>query len=196
MIELDYRSATNAAYNVLQYYDGTFPEIKIFCVIKKFSNIRICPYSIVAQRMRVSLKDFTYQYTSSEHGFTVADYRKNRFIIYYNDQKDGKTIKFTLAHELRHIILRHTDDNETANREANCFARNILCPIQIVDNLQLKTISDYIECFRISEPMARAAIGNKGSDEYYITARNYNLIDEKIYCYMVGCTPAELYGYA
>lgn len=39
-------------------------------------------------------------------------------------------------------------------------------------------------------------IGGKGSDEYYITARNYNLIDEKIYCYMVGCTPAELYGYA
>lgn len=197
MIEFpDYKRATNAAYDVLQYYDSTFPEIKVFCIIRKFTNIKICPYSNAAKKMKITHNEFTYQYASSEYGFTVADYYSNKFLIYCNDLKDDTTIKFTLAHELGHIVLGHTEDNEITNKEANCFARNLLCPIQIIDGFQLETVSDYIECFHISEPMAKASIGNKKSDEYYITAHNYDLIDEKIYCYMVGCTPEELYGYA
>lgn len=197
MIEFpDYRRATNAAYDVLQYYDGTFPEIKILTIIKRYPNIKICSYSCAAQKLNVSHSEFTYQYASSEQGFTVADRPNNRYIIYYNDFKDTTTTKFTLAHELGHIILGHTNDNEIADKEANCFARNLLCPIQIIIGFQLETVSDYTNCFHISEPMAVASICNKKSDEYYITKQNYDSIDEKVYCYMVGCTPAELYGYA
>lgn len=82
------------------------------------------------------------------------------------------------------------------SREANCFARNILCPVQIVKECQLSTPQDYMECFDISEPMAKAAIGNFKSDMYYISNALYNNINDKIYCYMTGCTLAELYGYA
>ena len=175
MIEFpDYRRATNAAYDVLQYYDGTFPEIKILTIIKRYPNIKICSYSCAAQKLNVSHSEFTYPY----------------------DFKDTTTTKFTLAHELGHIILGHTNDNEIADKEANCFARNLLCPIQIIIGFQLETVSDYTNCFHISEPMAVASICNKKSDEYYITKQNYDSIDEKVYCYMVGCTPAELYGYA
>lgn len=197
MIDLpDYERATNAAYNVLKDYDGTFPEIKVFYFISKFSNIRICYYSYAAAKIGITHNDFTYKYASSEHGFTVADYDNNRFLIYYNNLKDRSTIKFTLAHELGHIVLGHKEDNEVANKEANCFARNFICPIPIIDGLSLETVSDYAKCFHISEPMAIACVGNRKSDEYYITKNNYNLIDEKLYCYMVGCTPAQLYGYA
>lgn len=191
----DYKRATNAAYNVLQNYDGKFPEIDIFNILKMFNNVRLCSYSRAAEKIGITHNEFAYQYASSEHGFTAAKYSNNRFIIYYNDWKDETTVKFTFAHELGHIILRHTEDNHVSKKEADCFARNLLCPVPVSNGFNLETISDYAKCFRISEPMAAACIGNRKSDEYYITTHNYNLIDEKVYCYMADCTPMELYGY-
>lgn len=192
----DYERATNAAYNVLQNYNYVFPKIDVGYIISIHSNVKMCSYSKVAKRLGITHNKFTYYYASSEYGFTVADYSKDRFIIYYNDWKDEKTLRFTIVHELGHIILKHKVDNETTNREANCFARNILCPVQIVKEYKLSTPHDYMECFGISEPMAEAAIGNFESDMYYISNDLYNNINDKIYCYMTGYTLSELYGYA
>lgn len=191
----DYKLATNAAYYVLQDYEGKLPEIDVFYILSKFKNIKLCSYSNAAKKMGVTHNEFTYEYASSEHGFTVADYNNNRYIIYYNDWKDETTIKFTLAHELGHIILQHKKDNQIAKKEADCFARNLIYPIPVSDGLSLKSVSDYAKCFHISEPMAIACIGNRKSDQHYITKNNYDLFDEKVYCYMSGCTPAELFGY-
>ncbi len=190
----NYERATNAAYYVLQDYDGKFPEIDIFHIINKFENIFLCSYSKFAEKLDATHNEFAYNFASSEHGFTIANYNKNKFIICYNNWKDETTIKFTLAHELGHVVLKHKADNQTARKEADCFARNLLCPIPVSDGFSLESVSDYAKCFNISEPMAIACIGNRRSDKYYITNNNYNSIDEKVYCYMSGYTPAELYG--
>lgn len=192
----NYERATNAAYIVLQNYNYVFPKIDVGYILSLHPNIKMCSYSKAAKKMGITHNEFTYYYASSEYGFTVADYNKNRFIIYYNDWKDEKTLRFTIVHELGHITLEHETDNETTNREANCFARNLLCPVQIVKEYQLSTAQDYMKCFDISEPMAKAAIGNFKSDMYYISNDLYNNINDKIYCYMTGCTLVELYGYA
>lgn len=191
----DYKRATNAAYDILQNYNGGFPVIDIFFIISAFKNLKICSYTDAAKKMGMSHNEFTYQYASSEHGFTVANYKNNKFIIYYNNWKDEKTLRFTLMHELGHIRLGHENDDCISDREANCFARNILCPVQIIEEFKLSTPKDYVECFNISEPMAKAAIGNFKSDSYYISNDLYNNVNDKIYRYMTGYTLAELYGY-
>ncbi len=191
----DYERATNAAYYVLRNYNYKFPEVDIRYILFTRPNIKICSYSTAAKRFGISHNGFTYNFASSEHGFTVADYDNDRFIIYYNDWKDDKTIRFTMAHELGHIVLRHHEDNDVENKEANCFARNILCPIQVVRDFHLLTPKDYVDCFSISMPMAKAAFANLSSDMHYIEKNLDEQVDENLYRYMAGYTDEYLYEY-
>lgn len=196
MIEFpDYAKATNAAYEILRNYNYTFPVIDVYYILNKYNNIKLCSYTSAAQRMGITHNEFAYQIASSEHGFTVADYINNHFIVYFNNLKDDTTIRFTLMHELGHIILRHEKDNDIANKEANCFSRNVLCPIQIAREYKLKSAQEYSECFDISLPMANACIGHFQSDLYYITRELYDAVNDKIYCCMTGYTLSELYWY-
>ncbi len=155
----------------------------------------MCSYSDAAKRLGVTHNEFAYQFASSEYGFTVADYANDKFIIYYNDWKDEKTIRFTLAHELGHIKLRHSNDNEVANKEANCFARNILCPVQIIKQFGLSTPEEYANCFGISMPMAQASLKNRSSDFYYVSKELYNKINDKIYEKLCRAVLYELCDY-
>lgn len=189
----DYSKATNAAYYVLENYTGPYPKVDIFGIISSLPNISIHTYSETAQKFGLSSFQFL-SLASSEHGYTVYNKTQNKWIIFYNNLKDECTIRFTLAHELGHIVLEHKEDDYIAKREADCFARNVLCPVPLRVGYGLITVDDYCECFNISEPMAAATIHLNSSDNYYITERNFSNIDNNAYCYLSGCTLAELYG--
>lgn len=193
--EPDYKYATNVAYDELSYYNGNFPQIDILELLAEAGDIVVKTYSQAARYLKCSHNEFAYNIAQSEFGFTVSDLKSGNHIIYYNDLKDEKTIRFTLAHELGHIRLEHKEDNEVADKEANCFARNILCPVQLVKGFNLATVEDYVECFGISVPMAEASLAHFKSDFYYITNRNYRIVDSKVYTYMTGYGLSELYGY-
>ena len=77
--------------------------------------------------------------------------RNGRYIIVYNEMiSPSERIRFTLAHELGHIILGHLKElglevmqrlwvekslYDVMEDEANCFARNLLCPPQATADL-------------------------------------------------------------
>lgn len=192
----DYDKATNSAYELLSGYQGRLPVVDVFSLIDlipRDKKVKVCTYSQMAQTLGCSFSEFFHKYASSEHGFTVK--WKNYYLICFNELKDEKTIRFTIAHEIGHIILGHTEDNSVANREADCFARNILCPIQVADGFNVTTPKEYIDCFHISEPMAAVTVCWRNSDRYYITNENYNRFNDVVYCYFSGYTLAELYGY-
>lgn len=195
MIELpDYNKATNAAYEELQDYDGRYPQIDIFRIVLNHPKIKLHTFTEIASRLGISVEEFVAELSESDMGYTVYDRVKERWLIYYNDTKCDTTIRFTIAHELGHIVLKHTEDNSVADREANCFARNVLCPVQIIKELGLSTVEDYAQCFGISVPMAEVSIAHCESDLYYITHDNYHIVNDKIYCYMAEYTMSELYG--
>lgn len=192
--EPDYEYATNAAYNELSHYNGRFPQIDIYELIFQSGNIILKSYTQAANYLKCSHNEFTYKISQSEYGFTVSNFKTGTHIIYFNNLKDEKTIRFTLAHEYGHIVLGHTVDNKVTDKEANCFARNILCPVQLIEEFKLSTVEDYTECFGISEPMAKASLAHFKSDSYYITRQNYITVNNKIYSYMTGYALAEKYG--
>ena len=176
----DYYKATNEAYEVLKLYDGAFPRIDIFRILERLPYIKLHTYSEAARRMGVTPFTFLSDYTESDMGFTVFDTQNNRWLFYYNDAKSETTIRFTLAHELGHIILRHIYDDDTAGKEANCFARNILCPVPLRDGYGTKTEQEYCECFFISEPMAAATVKLAAYDRKFITRNHYNAINSRV----------------
>ena len=53
-----------------------------------------------------------------------------QYVILYNEHIDNERRRaFTLAHEVGHILLSHSGENEGAEeREANAFAASLLCP--------------------------------------------------------------------
>ena len=94
------------------------------------------------------------------------------------------------------MILGHGKDNDVARKEADCFARNLLCPIVVIKELGIENnVSKYMETFYISEPMASTSIHFIDSDLYYITNTNYSVVSDMFFTYMTGYTLAELYGY-
>lgn len=199
MIELpdypDYKKATNAAYEELQNYDGGYPQIDIFHLLLNHPKIRLHTFTELASRLGVTVAEFTSDFSESEMGYTVFDMKNERWLIYYNDTKSITTVRFTIAHELGHIILRHTEDNSITDKEANCFARNLLCPVPVRKELGLKTIEDYCSAFGISVIMAEVVIDKDSNDSFYISDNNYGNVNDKVYCYFAGCTLSELYGY-
>ena len=131
----------------------------------------------------------------SEHGFIIRNPRTNRVEILYNDTKDYSTIKFTLAHELGHIVLGHKEDNDISQKEANCFARNLLCPVPVIDELELKTVNDLVIVFEVGEPMATVSLNYFESDRYYIRKDLEDTLHLQTYAYMCGYSSIEeMYG--
>lgn len=194
MSESNYVIATNKAYETLiRFHEFSFP-VCIFSVIRKMKNIKLYTYSEFAKRHNLSFEEF-FQLAPSNFGFTIIEPSTKRYLIIYNEQKDEPIVRFTLAHELGHIVLGHTKDNEKENKEANCYARNYLCPIPAIVEMNLKTINDYVECFYISEPMAEVAVDFRGCDYRNITTSNYNNYNNNVFCYMTGMSLSELYGY-
>lgn len=82
-----------------------------------------------------------FQYFGSEDGAAVS--QGSRYIIFYNELKWKQRIRFTIAHEMGHIFLNHhresgipilmaggvgDDQYHRLEHEADCFARNLICP--------------------------------------------------------------------
>ncbi len=52
-----------------------------------------------------------------------------RALILYNDRiPHHRRVNFTIAHELGHVYLRHTDESDKSQREADRFAAALLMP--------------------------------------------------------------------
>lgn len=189
----DYKRATNAAYEILNEYNKEFPVTNVKGIINAFNYISIHTYTEIAAKSNMNIYQYLHKCAPSDHGYTISD-KIGHFIIVYNDSKDIATIRFTLAHELGHIILDHNGKYEYQEKEADCFARNLLCPIQIINEYGISTPTDYVNCFQISPPMANVAIQYYKSDLFYISRHNYEVLDEKIYCHITGTSLAEIYA--
>ena len=101
----------------------------IWSLLRKMS-IKTVPYSALSQAMRQDLLD---KYPDA---FTVypPDFNPCKTTIYYNDDGiDRDRIRFTLAHELGHLVLGHPDtDEEAYEHEADIFANYFLAPAPLI----------------------------------------------------------------
>ncbi len=108
--------------------------------------------------------------TKSSDGFTII--QKNRYMIFYDNTKLPTRIRFTLAHELGHIILEtgfsqaksgtvYTERNNEPDKKdapketaANMFAARLLAPSCVLHELQLFTVEEIMQFCSISKTAA------------------------------------------
>ncbi len=96
--------------------------------------------------------------------------------IYYNDKKVKRRVRFSLMHELGHLLLNTQDE-----AEANNFASNILAPSMAVYYSGIKNIREISNLFDISLECAKYAY--EACEKWFYSAKHYGMtdIDKKMY---------------
>lgn len=92
----------------------------------------------------------------SKDGFTT--FGDDRYTVYYNDRMPQGRIRFTLWHEIGHIMLEHFEKDEIPSRkkeaEANHFAAYCIAPMPLIIKLQPKSPIDIENYFITSHKFA------------------------------------------
>ncbi len=138
-------------------------------IFSKFKNCKVVPYSYYEKKYNLSENE-VIEYFGSDEGCTVYNSEKNRYLVFYNDSnfhhKSHHRIRWTIAHELGHILLGHliiSDnvkifDNNLADEEydwleaeANRFASLLLANPIILYKLGIRDNNDIANICELSD---------------------------------------------
>ncbi|WP_315066383.1 ImmA/IrrE family metallo-endopeptidase [uncultured Clostridium sp.] len=150
-----------------------FP-IDIIEIISSFNNIKIVSYHQFMLDHNLT-KEETFELLNSDEGCT--DYFKplNKYIIYYNDldYKSEERIRWTLSHELGHILCEHyskstkifcenltEEDYKFREAEANYFTGLLLSNPVILHKLNIRSSYDIETYCSLSSEAARYRYDN------------------------------------
>lgn len=132
----NYNIATTKAYEILIYNNLVLP-IDPFKI--KIENVRLKIISMqeYSKIYNVTLDELTqdgilkdgYNATEKRNGITVA------LILYNEDIESNERKRFTIAHEIGHVVLGHIEHCEKNEREADAFAAQLLLPHCILEEL-------------------------------------------------------------
>lgn len=137
-------------YGFLDYQVDVFQLAKVM-------GIKLFPYSKLNDKQRTHLSEKI----AIDDGFTIIHRLPNGnydFIIYFNDEIPIRRQRFTIAHEIKHIVYLELEPTEKDERLANHFARALLAPSCLVMYLmENHNILELQEIFNISlESMSNA----------------------------------------
>lgn len=104
--------------------------------LAKANDWMVIPYSKIPNKLCGLFEDIMY----TDLGFTTC--YKNNYLIFYNDNIDVLTQRFTIAHEIGHIALEHfiSSDPTIREKEANTFAAKMLMPLGVIKACGVKSI--------------------------------------------------------
>lgn len=104
--------------------------------------------------------------------------------IYYNDDMPMTRIRFSLAHELGHIVLGHGDYLDPIKEtEANYFASYFLAPRMVIHYAKCKNQNDVAKLFRLSQEAAQYAFDDYRRWHRRTVYYKMNSFDKAMYRY-------------
>lgn len=115
-------------------------------------GIRLFPYSSLSAKKQAAVK----QISPDGIHMLIEDIRTGEFfwVIYYNDENCRERIRWTLLHEIGHIVLDHTEESDLSEAEANFFAKYALAPPPLVMAAKCEDYIDIAMKFDISQTAA------------------------------------------
>lgn len=104
--------------------------------------------------------------------------------IYYNDLKIKTRVRFSLMHELGHIMMDHSNNRTPLEEyEADVFASNFLAPRIAIHYSKCKNAVDVMKNFGLSEKAAIIAFDDYRRWHRDVTIRGMAPIDRAMYNY-------------
>lgn len=125
----DYQRAASAAYCVLAKLDVDRFPVRPMDILRKCRHTKLMTFSEASDALQID-EDVLQRMCADADAMTLrcTEGEENRYIVCYRAQGNPTRMNFTLAHELGHIILRHTETTKAEEEEADCFAGHLLCP--------------------------------------------------------------------
>ena len=164
----DYHRAARLAYRTLLKLGIDKLPVDILGICKRCKNTKVMTFRDAEKEFDLPDGYFICN-GPSESAFTnhrqIGEVTHN--IILYNDDRMDNSVqrlRFTLAHELGHILLKHEGNSVMFEMEANCFAQHLLCPAPVVEALDFKDDSKifmFTSTFGVSRTVAKIVLGNK-----------------------------------
>lgn len=157
----DYHRATRLAYRTLLATAADRLPIDVEAIVGCCQNTHVLSYSAaysLTGETFLGLRD-----GPSKLAMTIrrdADDETHYLIVWQDcvlDRRSG-LYRFTLAHELGHIVLRHArGDSPAEEAEANCFAQHLLCPRPALEAMRPTNYVDVSFACDVSYSVARIA---------------------------------------
>ena len=156
--------------NIIEDYDIKYP-LDIYELAGKM-EFEVVPYSSFGD-----LSELLYK--RSEDGFSMYHNKKLKWFIYYNEKIEPKErIKFTIAHEIGHILLKTEDE-----KLANFFAGYLLAPVPLIIDKKFYSKEKVMDFFKVGFRCAKACLNRALKrilhDEPYKEYENYIIESQK-----------------
>lgn len=191
---IGYKKARDAAWQLIIDMNINALPIKVSKIIRNL-GIGLYTYQNNEEAIR---KLGISEITKTSDGFTLL--MSNQYKIFYDSSKSNERIRFTLAHELGHIICKHefqlkaesyittrntepSPSDSIIESEANMFAARLLAPACVLHELKLFTPDKIAEYCCISQQAAEFRCNRL----LLLEERNKQFIKEKGYgCYYIS----------
>ncbi len=157
----DYQNVRDAAWKILLDCEIDRLPVNLNAVCRKL-KIRVLTYG---KNMDMIERSSLCQIAPQTDGLTF--YAKKTPVILFDERRPLSRARFTIAHEVGHIILGHVQPGgvTTANREprpgaapeeqaANRFAARLLAPACVLWGLDIHTAEDIMDLCQISRTSA------------------------------------------
>ena len=92
-------------------------------------GISLIPYSELCDHKRHAASEY------SEDAIRIVTGDYSVAIVFYNDEMPRERVRYSVCHEIAHIVLEHDDDidgDEAIESEADFFAAYLLMPVPLV----------------------------------------------------------------
>ncbi len=153
---------------LMDYSDGEFPiDLEKLC---ERLRIKLTPYSALKESAFSEINSSVSNGELSD-GFSIIlnkpDPQGYVAYAYYNDDKkaiiSNERVRFTIAHEIKHVIFRETNPTNIEESEAEHFARFLLAPMPLLIVGKYETNYEIRRKFRLTKSAAYNALKAKNN---------------------------------
>ncbi|MBE5966421.1 MAG: ImmA/IrrE family metallo-endopeptidase [Lachnospiraceae bacterium] len=168
---MDYEHIKSATLKV--FIDCNVKSFPIDCFeILEFYKLKAHSY----ESLPAKLKEYCIKYSDD-----ALNYKDK--ICYNSDLPPGR-IRFSLMHELGHVILKHSQNRtQELEQEANFFASNILAPRMAIHYAGCKNQNDVSKLFHITDEAAHYAFADYKRWHRWTIYHKMNSFDKAMYSY-------------
>lgn len=169
----------NSNYYLYTTINNFYKRAMIPNINEEFQNVAPLETYVQKTDWKVIAYDNEKLREVSKDGFTI--YKGGQYNIFISKPEiKSKRNRFTLAHEVGHIVLNHHKllknnlikfDGKTKDifeMQANVFAENILMPVHLVSKFQYEDVENLARIFEVSKAMAKVRKAHLERDKYYI----------------------------
>ena len=147
MPERIYRNIEETAVNLYQELKIIDTAFDVFDVAAK-KGYMLIPYSTLKKKMREYLRANEYD------AVNYYDARTKHYVIIYDDKPSLQRQRFSIMHEIGHILLGHKQESDLARIQANYFAAYALAPNPLIHLYDIEDYVELAEIFNISQECA------------------------------------------